>query len=86
MQANYNLKYAHKSWIVLPEEKAGVIQNKYYTHIRFFSFVMVHLLHSPYIVKCRKVKNAMQISERIKRVREYRKITQKELEPVKKSL
>lgn len=35
MQANYNLKYSHKLWIVLPEEKRNVIQNKYYTQIKW---------------------------------------------------
>ena len=35
LQANYNLKYSHKSWIVLPEEKRNVIQNKYYTQIKW---------------------------------------------------
>lgn len=40
---------------------------------------MVYLLYCTYVVKCRKVESDMQINERIKRVREYRKITQKEL-------
>ena len=34
LQSKYNLKYVHKSWIVLPEEKKDVIQNKYYTEIK----------------------------------------------------
>ncbi len=35
LQANYNLKYAHKSWIVIPEEKRNIIKNKYYTQIKW---------------------------------------------------
>ncbi|WP_455089890.1 hypothetical protein [Peptoanaerobacter stomatis] len=34
LQSKYNLKYVHKSWIVLPEEKRDIIQNKYYTEIK----------------------------------------------------
>ena len=40
---------------------------------------MVYLLYCTYVVKCRKVESDIQINEGIKRVREYRKITKKEL-------
>lgn len=34
VQSKYNLKYVHKSWIVLPEEKKKLIQDKYYREIK----------------------------------------------------
>lgn len=34
LQSKYNLKYVHKAWIVLPEEKKDVVQNKYYSEIK----------------------------------------------------
>lgn len=34
LQAKANAKYVTKSWIVVPEEKADLIRNKYINHIR----------------------------------------------------
>lgn len=34
LQSKYNLKYVHKSWIVLPIEKKDLIENKYYSEIK----------------------------------------------------
>lgn len=34
LQAKHNLEFVHKSWLVIPEEKKNLIQNKYYTEIK----------------------------------------------------
>ena len=44
LQSKYNLKYVHKSWIVLPEEKRDLIQNKYQEEIKRISGLGVILV------------------------------------------
>ncbi len=44
LQSKYNLKYVHKSWIVLPEEKRDLIQNKYQEEIKKISGLGVILV------------------------------------------
>lgn len=34
LQAEENLKYVHKSWIVIPSEKAELIKNKYTSYLK----------------------------------------------------
>lgn len=44
LQSKYNLKYVHKSWIVLPEEKRDLILNKYQEEIKKISGLGVILV------------------------------------------
>lgn len=41
LQAKENMKYSHKSWIVVPEEKTQVLQNRYLGKIREMKYVGV---------------------------------------------